>query len=240
MKKRLSIVAASLLVLHSVFPFSAHAEESQVVVSASGVISVKPDMAEFIAEIKSDAKSADMAAADTAEKYQAVQNALRRAGVASEDAVTAGFTVSPKWEWEPSTSKNILKGYTARHSIKVRVRALGSIGRVIDAVVQAGASEVQNIMFSSSRYDALRQEALASAVGNARREGEIMARAAGGRLGQLIEVSLGQPSYKERPYMEAVAMRAAPAPASTELAPADQEISVTINSRWRFITAPVR
>ncbi|WP_232209726.1 hypothetical protein [Chlorobium ferrooxidans] len=56
----------------------------------------------------------------------------------------------------------------------------------------------------------------------------------------MIEVSTGQPAYKERPYMEAVAMRAAPAPASTELAPADQEISVTINSRWRFITAPVR
>ncbi|NTW70252.1 MAG: SIMPL domain-containing protein [Chlorobiaceae bacterium] len=240
MKKKLSIVAAILLVLQSVFSFSAQAEESQVVVSASGVVSVKPDVADFIVEIKSDAKSADKAAADTAEKYQAVQSALRQAGVASGDAVTAGFTVSPKWEWQQSTAKNVLNGYSARHSIKVKVRSLGSIGKVIDAVVQSGGDEVQNIAFSSSRYDSLRHEALSIAVGNARRDGEIMARAAGGRLGQLIEVSVGQPSYRERPYMEAVAMKAAPSPASTELAPADQEISVTINSRWRFIPAPAK
>jgi len=240
MKKKPGIIAASLLVLHLLFSFPAHAEESQVVVSATGVVFVKPDMADFTVEIKSDAKSADRAAADTAEKYQAVQSALRKAGVVSEDAVTAGFTVSPKWEWEPSASKNVLKGYSARHSIKVKVRSLGTIGHIIDAVVQAGSNEVQNITFSSSRYALLRQEALSLAVGNARREGETMARAAGGHLGQLIEVSTDQPSYRERPYMEAVAMRVAPAPVTTELAPADQEISVTINSRWRFIASPGR
>ena len=72
------------------------------------------------------------------------------------------------------------------------------IGRAIDAAVQAGADEVQSITFSSSRYEALRQQALAVAVGNARRDAEIMARAAGGRLGQLIEVSVSQPVYGGR------------------------------------------
>ena len=111
---------------------------------------------------------------------------------------------------------------------------------IIDAVVQAGAEEVQRVSFSSSHYDALRLEALALAVENARRDAGIMAKAAGGRLGQLIEVSVSQPSLRDHPQIEAMAMRAAPSPVPTEIAPAEQDIVVTVNSRWRFILTASR
>jgi hypothetical protein len=35
-------------------------------------------------------------------------------------------------------------------------------------------------------------------------------------------------------------LRASPAPAQTEITAADQDISVTINSRWRFITSAAK
>jgi uncharacterized protein YggE len=220
------------------FSVTTCAEESQVAVSAAGTVSVKPDMAEFGVVVKSDAKTADKAAAETAEKYRKVQSALRTAGIPLEDAPSASYTVSPLWEWDQVIGKSLLKGYSARHTIMVKVRNLAIIGRAIDAAVQAGANEVQNIMFSSSSYEGLRQQALAAAVSNARRDAAIMARAAGGRLGQLIEVSVSQPVYGVRPVMEAMAMKAAPAPAPTEIAPSEQDIVVTINSRWRFIASP--
>jgi uncharacterized protein len=240
MKKRVIFFSTCLIVVLFGWSLQARAEESQVVVTSSGTVSVKLDMAEFGVVVKSDAKNADKAAAETAVKYRTVQNALRNVGIPPEDASTTGYTISPNWEWEQSTGKNVLKGYSARHAMIVKVHSLGTIGRVIDAVAAAGADEVQNIKFLSSRYDALRQQALAAAVGNARRDGEVMARAAGGRLGQLIEVSFSQPSYQERPYMEAMAVKMSPSPASTEIAPADQDISVNINSRWRFISSPAR
>ena len=217
---------------------TAHADEPQVVVSAAGKVSVKPDMAEFGVVVKSDAKSADKAAAETAEKYRHVQGALRTAGIPLEDAPTASYTVSPDWEWDPSLGKSLLKGYSARHVIMVKVRTLALIGRAIDAVVQAGADEVQSISFSSSRYDVLRQQALAAAVGNARRDAATMAQAAGGHLGQLIEVSVSQPVYSGRFSMDTMALKSAPSPAPTEIAPSDQDIVVTVNSRWRFIASP--
>jgi uncharacterized protein len=242
MKTRPLFFCIVLFALITGLSLHAQAEESQVVVSAAGTVSVKPDMAEFGVVVKSDAKNADKAAAETAEKYRAVQGALRSAGIPVEDAPTASYTVSPRWEWDQSQGKSVLNGYSGRHSIIVKVRNLASIGRAIDAVVQAGADEVQNISFSSSRYEQLRQQALAAAVDNARRDAEIMAKAAGGRLGQLIEVSVSQPSYKERPYMDAMAMRAAPAaaPPPTEVAPSEQDITVSVSSRWRFIGYPVR
>ena len=236
MKTKLIFCTLWLFVGVAVFSRTAPAEESRIVVSASGKVSVKPDMAEFGVVLQSNAKSAERAAADTAEKYRRVQAALRTAAVPLEDAPTASYTVSPNWEWDQSLGKSLLKGYTARHAIMVHVRTLGLIGRAIDAAVQAGADEVQSITFSSSRYEELRQQALAAAVGNARRDGSIMAQAAGGRLGQLIEVGVSQPQYSGRPAMEMMALKAAPAP--TEIAPSEQDIVVTVTSRWRFIASP--
>ncbi|MCF8382970.1 MAG: SIMPL domain-containing protein [Chlorobium sp.] len=228
-------------VLFPAFSTDVRADENQIVVGASGKVSVKPDMAEFGALVKSVAKNADQAAARTAEKYRAVQQALRQAGIPAEDAPTASFTVSPQWEWNQSQGKNVLNGYSARHLIMVKVRNLSLAGKAVDAAVQAGADEVQQITFRSSRYDALRRQALSVAVANARGDAEIMAKAAGGRLGGLIELSVGQPIYRPSPAMDMMAMKAAaPEAAPTEIAPSEEDIVVNVSSRWRFLGASAR
>lgn len=232
------LVTSILVFCMSCFSLHAGAEESQVVVNAVGKVSVRPDTAEFGAVVKSDAKTAERAAAESAVKYRTVQDALRIAGIPSDDAPTSSYTVSPRWEWDTSAGRSVLKGYTARHVIMVKIRRLEGIGRAIDATVQGGADEIQNISFSSSRYDFLREQALASAVEHARKDALIMAKAAGGRLGQLIEAGVTEPSNRERPQMDFMAMKAAPAPAATEIAPSEQEITVTVSTRWRFIGLP--
>ncbi len=237
MKNKLLFICLLFFVEWCVLSPAGYAEESQVVVSATGRVLVKPDMAEFDLVVKSDANTAETAVAETAEKYRTVQNQLRTAGISQEDAPTASFIVSPRWEWDHTLGKSILKGYSARHVISVKVRNLEKIGQAVDAVAHGGADEVQSVNFSSSRYDSLRQKALAEAVENARREAGIMARAAGGRIGSLIEVSVNEPSIRVRPRLAGVAMKAAPMSAPTEIAAADQDISVTVNSRWRFIAS---
>jgi len=238
---KLLFFAVWSFVLLQVFPAEVRADENQIVVGASGKVSVKPDMAEFGALVKSVAKNADQAAARTAEKYRAVQQALRQAGIPPEDAPTASFTVAPQWEWNQSQGKNVLNGYSARHLIMVKVRNLSLAGKAVDAAVQAGADEVQQITFSSSRFDALRRQALAAAVANARGDAEIMAKAAGGRLGGLIELSVGQPLYRPSPAMDVMAMKASsPEAVPTEIAPSEEDIVVHVSSRWRFLGASAR
>lgn len=238
---RLLFFSFCCLVVLSVMPQHVHAEVRQIVVGASGKVSVKPDIAEFGALVKSAAKNADQAVARTAEKYRAVQQALRQAGIPAEDASTASFTVSPQWEWDQSQGKNVLNGYSARHLVMVRVRNLSLTGKAVDAAVQAGADEVQQITFRSSRFDALRRQALAAAVANARGDAVIMAQAAGGSLGGLIELSVGQPIYRPSPATEVMSMKAAaPEAAPTEITPSEEDIVVHVNSRWRFLDASAR
>lgn len=240
MKTRLLSFLVSAILGMSCIPLHAGAEESQLLVTATGTISVKPDMAEFGIVVKSEAKTAEKASTEAAARYRSVQDGLRNAGIPADDAPSSSYTVSPRWEWDQSAGRNVLAGYTARHVIRVRVRKLDGIGRVIDAAVQAGADEVLNITFSSSRYGTLREAALAAAMGNAKSDAAIMAKAAGGRLGPLIEAGESQLPPRERPQMEFMAMKAAPAPAVTEIAPSDQDISVSVTTRWRFIGTPVK
>jgi uncharacterized protein YggE len=228
--------------LSSGLSYAAQQEENQIVVSATGRVSVKPDMAEFGVLVKSIAKNADQAAIRTAEKYRAVQQALRAAGIPAEDIPTANYVVAPQWEWVQPERRRELKGYAAQHLVIVKVRHLALTGKAIDAAVRAGADEVQQIIFSSSRHEELRREALASAVSNARVDAEIMAKAAGGRLGGAIELTVGQPVYRPVPSMDMISMHAATpeAVSPTEITPAEQDIRVTVSSRWRFLQMAVK
>jgi len=234
---RLLFFAICCYALSAGSSYAAQPEENQLVVSATGRVSVRPDTAEFGVMVKTVAKNADQAAVRTAEKYRTVQQAFRAAGIPAEDAPTASYTVTPQWEWVQSESRSVLKGYAARHLVMVKVRNLALTGKAVDAAVQAGADEVHQISFSSSRYDELRRQALAAAVSNARSDAETMAKAAGGRLGGVIELTVGQPHYRPVPSMDMMSLKAAAPEAAppTEIAPAEQDIEVTVSSRWRFL-----
>ena len=214
-----------------------HAEEQGISVTASGAVKVRPDMAVFRAVVQSSDKDARKASAKTAEIWSMLQKGLRSAGIPVDDSPSAGYTVYPEWVWDQSSGKNVLKGYVARHVVRVTVRDLRVIGAAIDAAVQAGVGNVEEIQFSSSRQEALRREALDLAVRKARMDGEVMANAAGGKLGSLMDLTADQQNLS-RPSQDIMMLKAAPMAApATEIAPAEEEISVTVRSRWRFIGA---
>ena len=80
MKKILLVVAFWLFIVCSALSPVIYAGESQVVVSATGRVSIKPDMAKFGVVVKSDARTADQAAAEAAEqaKVAAKESAIAK------------------------------------------------------------------------------------------------------------------------------------------------------------------
>jgi len=74
--------------------------------------------------------------------------------------------------------------------------------------------------------------ALAVAVANARADAEALARAAGGSLGALIEMTTGEPQV--RPVEMAMARVAAAAP-RTPIEAGQQTVEATVTARWLFV-----
>ena len=228
----MNLAAALLLLFGGLWPAPLHAEVPAIAVTASSSVRYEPDTAEFTTAISATEKDGAKAAARVAQLWSGLQQALRAAGIPARDASSIAYSVSPEWEYNRTSGKRSLKGYTARHTVRVTVRELGKLGGAIDAVAGAGASDIQGLRYSSSRFEQYRSEALAEAVRSAHRDAGVMARAAGGRIGGVLELSCTAP----RLVMPVMRMMAAAPQAedSTNLQPGEQEVTVSVTSRWLF------
>ncbi len=220
--------------------------------SGRGETHTAPDRATVVVAVETRAGSASEAAASNATTTSAVLAALRASGLSSADLSTTGFTVRTDYMRADVIAANTSNGgpaklavtFVARNGVKVDVRALANLSKAIDAALAAGANSVGQIQFASSRMDEMRKEALAAAVQHARADAEAIARAAGGSLGSIVELTTlsggpGMTFYNESGMGVAggvsdssVQIRGS---SPTPLAAGDVPVVVTVTGRWRFV-----
>jgi uncharacterized protein YggE len=118
------------------------------------------------------------------------------------------------------------------NTVRADVRRLDDVPRIIDASLAKGANEISSLEFYSSKADSARRAAMAIAVGNARADAETLAKAAGGTLGPLLELSTGSPI---RPIQGTFGVAGMAAKAPTPIEPGQQSISASVSARWMFV-----
>lgn len=218
-------------------PGSVASSQSGVAATATGEVKSAPDRATILFSVETRAATAAEASAQNAEQQQAVLRALRAAGLGENDVGTVSYTIMPNNEYDQASGTSRVVGYIARNTVRAEVRDLASMGRVIDAAIQAGANEVSSLQFATSRAEQLRLDAIRSAMGQACREASALAAAAGGSLGPLLfaSTSEGSPYPPPVPMMRLEAARAA----DTPITPQDVTVSVTVATRWQFVPTGV-
>ncbi|MEP7064847.1 MAG: SIMPL domain-containing protein [Gemmatimonadota bacterium] len=208
---------------------------SEISTSATGEARFVPDRATISMGVQSRAVTAARASADNAVKQRAVIDAIRAQGVAAEQISTVNYSLNADQQFNPQAGDRAPKivGYIATNTVRVEVRKVDQVGALIDAAIAKGANDVSSLEFHSSIPDSLRRVALADAYRQAYADATVLARAAGGQLGELIELSTGGSEGPPRPYrLEAMAGKAASTPIETgELA-----TTATVMARWRFLT----
>jgi uncharacterized protein YggE len=135
-----------------------------------------------------------------------------------------------------------LIGYVTAHRLEIRIENREKVGEVIDAAIAAGARSIDKIEFASTKADSAQRVALGKAVRDARERAEIMAQAAGGSLGPLIEVmtedavrARGGELRIDRFRYGMVSLSAAEVPQTT-LVPEALTQSAVVLGRWQLIT----
>lgn len=204
---------------------------AEIVVTGRGTAKMMPDRAVAIVDVRTDASTPAEAASQNAERMQSVQTALTAMGYGPGTMSTIGYLAQPTYKYENGTQT--LTGYAALNAIVLQVHDLKKVGRTVDAALGAGATGVRSLRFESSGLADARRRALRDAVEGARRDAEALARAAGGRMGDLVLLST------ERPHQDEV-IAAAPAPPSmrgpeTPITPGEQTVVVTVQARWQFV-----
>jgi uncharacterized protein YggE len=208
----------------------------QIVTSGQGESKIAPDRARIEISVQTRATTAAAAGSENARKQQAVLDALRKLGFAGDQLSTVNYSLYPEMQYDKEGRTARVVGYSATNTVRVEVRDLSLVGKAIDASLTAGANMISSLTFYASNTDDARRAALASAVAHARADAETLAKAAGGSVGTLLEISTGE--VRLPIPMNKVMMRSAAGQVAdgTPIDPAEQTISAYVTARWTFVT----
>jgi uncharacterized protein YggE len=225
-------------------PLTSHAQDRmppfeappQIAVTGRGEVKVSPDRATIQISVQTRASTAAAAAAENANKTQAVLAALRALGLGNDQLSTINYNVNPEQRYEPNREPVVI-GYTVTNTVLADVRRLNQVGPVIDAALSRGANMITSLQFYASNTEAARRTAIASAIEKARADAEAAARAARGTLGSLLEIQIGSYPPPPQPMMMMRRAMADAQQAETPINPGQDTLTVEVVTRWRFLPA---
>ncbi len=209
----------------------------QLVTSGRGEVEVAPDRAELTMSVETRALTGSAAGRENAAIVAGVLDTLRKGfKLTDKDLTTIGYSLRPEMSYPRDGGPPRVEGYVAVNMVRVRTENIAQVGQMIDAALVKRATNVAALAFSSSNAEDARRQALAIAVENSRRDAEIMAKAAGGTLGDLIELtSENQGGYRPSPVPMMLEARASMDAVPTQIQAGDQKISASVVARWKFV-----
>ena len=165
---------------------------SAIYVTNQASIRLAPDRATIFLIVDVPAATPALATERAAQGAKAVLDTLKRVGVPAGSARLVDYGAAPT----PATGGAPVPGatYTARSVIRVELQNLEILSRVGTASFAAGATLMGPIQFTAAEMDGARRTALARALAQAKGDAEEMAKAAGGRLGRLLDLNMN-PMY---------------------------------------------
>jgi Uncharacterized conserved protein len=206
--------------------------------SGQGEAKVTPDRASVMLNVQTRAFTAAAAAGDNAARTRAVLDAVAKLGLSREQLSTEGYSVYPEMQYDRNGAAPRVSGYVVTNTVRAETKRPEQAGAIVDVALAAGANLVNSLTFYASSIDEARRQAVGAAVASARADAEAMAKAAGGTLGALVELSTGGPTIPPRPiYDMAIRAKSAVQGEPTPVNAGPQTVTVYVTARWRFIPA---
>jgi uncharacterized protein YggE len=203
-----------------------------VALAASGEVKAAPDMATVSLGVQTQATTAAQAMSDNARRMAEVVAAIRRGGVEAKDIQTSGLNLAPQWAYEQNQPPR-LTGYQASNQVTVTVNDLARLGPVLDAVVGAGANQVNGVSFGLKDPQAAQDQARQKAVQALQARARLYADATGYRVGRLVNLSETGGVFPEPPRPLA-RMTAAVAMAPTPVEAGELDVRVDITGLYEL------
>ena len=199
-----------------------------VSVTGEGHAYARPDQAQISMGVVSDSRTAAVALKTNTEKMTNLINTLKSKGIAEKDVLTSNFNVSPQYRYDNANGQQrpTITGYQVSNEVHVKIRNLPSLGDILDAVVTAGANNVNGISFSLAEPDSVLDQARQKAVADAKRKAELYAGAAGVKIGRVLYITESSGTIQPpRPMMMDMARASV---ASVPISAGEQESTASI------------
>ncbi|MBP3218532.1 MAG: SIMPL domain-containing protein [Lachnospiraceae bacterium] len=185
--------AAVLVCSAAARPVQATAEtdtraDKLVTVAASAEVSVVPDKAEITVGVRTEQKEAKAAQDENTEIVNQVIAVLKERGVEEKSIRTSGYNLYPRYDYEHNDA---IIGYSVETTLTIKDQEIAEVGTVLSECVAAGATSVHNISYFCSTYSEAYEEALTMAVAKSREKAEVLAKAAGKEIRDVVSITEG-------------------------------------------------
>ncbi|MFN4039022.1 MAG: SIMPL domain-containing protein [Erythrobacter sp.] len=178
-RKAATALTASLAVLALALPAGVVASPN-IEIDATGPVielnifesvSAEPDMATIGAGVSTEAPTATEALrANSAEMVKVIAQ-IKKLGVDERDIQTTGINLNAMYDYDQQARRQVFRGYQASNRVSVKLRNIAETGRVLDALVTAGATDLNGPSFGLENdepaKDAARKRALERAAARA-------------------------------------------------------------------------
>ena len=209
-----------------------------IVVAGTADTTIAADRASIEIAVQTRGSTADEAGRENARIQHAVVAALRGAGADPAQISTAEYSVRANMKANGPNKPMKQDGYVADNTVRLVLSRFDRMGAFIDTALAAGATRIGDVTFTSTTEREARRRVLAQAVANARADADAMARAAGGSLGRLVEVSTEHPGVTLSPLRLSEVVVSSTNEVTTEITPHPIEVRTTVYGRWEFVAKP--
>lgn len=201
-----------------------------ITMTGHGEAKAQPDQVQITAGVTTQAPTAAAALAANTARMKTVFAALTRLGVPDKNIQTVNFSIGPQYNNAHDGEAPTLTGYQVSNQVSVLLTDVGKLGGALDALVTAGANQMNGIGFSIRDPAPLLADARAQAIADARMRAETYAKAAGVALGPIQSISEGG-GDGPRPVFKAMALTArAPVP----VAAGEESVTADVSLVWEI------
>jgi len=180
-------------------------EKGSLSVNTSAEAEIAPDTVELGIAIKTDDKtSLNKAAKENKEKSDKIY-AMLQAMINTKDGdylKTADYNARPVYVYNHEMKKQVLEKYEVANKIIVHTKNIAQLGNIIDKAISLGATNVDDLSFSVSGYEAKCRELIDEAATKAYGRAEMAAKASKTRIVgvQMINAGCSENSVQPVPY----------------------------------------
>lgn len=185
------------LFLSAALALPALADGASVSATGTGTIEAAPDIATVSIGVTTQGDTAAASLTANSKAVAAVMARLEADGVSESDMQTSNLYLSPNWTGY-DTGVPVIANYAASNMLTVTVRDLTRLGDVLDSAVSDGANTLNGITFGLADPEPVLDEARKEAVAKARAKAELLATAAGMKLGKILSIT--ENSAANTPY----------------------------------------
>jgi uncharacterized protein len=227
--KKLLLIAAVLFLLT---PTAGAQEEHSrlrpptITVTGDAVISVEPDQAQIDIGVVTQARTAPEASKENAERLSRVLSEVKKLLGKADEVKTSGYSLTPTYRY-PQGGKPEIVGYNASNTIRIKTTSLDLVGRLIDSAMQAGANNVNRLVFTLKDEEAAQLEALRAATAKARTKAAAIATSLGLKIVKITSVTEGERALQPV-FRQPMLARAEAASVPTPVEPGTVDVRSTV------------